>query len=141
MRKLSIFTLAAGCAAIAVPAMAQDEMPGSEGAMPPPDAPMPAPETANEMAPDQKMQYDTWSQQEQATYDAWPADHQAYFWTLVPQRQTIYWRLSEADRATIAAMADPDRETAWMRVEAQMAEQPDPSAGGESPAPEEAPME
>lgn len=133
MRKLIISTLAAGCAAITVPAAAQDEMPGADQTMPEPDAAM----AGVEMSPDQQMQYDVWSQQEQTTYNGWAPDHQTYFWTLSPQRQTIYWRLSEADRATIAAMDEPDRETAWMRVESQVAQQPDPSAGGEAPPPAE----
>lgn len=119
MRKLTIFTLIAGSAALAVPVAAQDEPPGTNGSVPEAQAPMPA----AQLSPDQQMQYDAWSAQEKGTYDGWAPDHQAYFWTLTPQRQTIYWRLSEADRATIAAMADPDRETAWMRVESQVAQQ------------------
>lgn len=134
MRKLIVFTLAAGSAALAVSASAQDEPPGSSGSMPEPQATMPA----VELSPDQQMQYDTWSAQEKGTYSSWGPEHQAYFWTLTPQRQTIYWRLSEADRATIAAMTEPDRETAWMRVESRVAEQadsPGSTADGEEAAP------
>lgn len=142
MRKFIVFALAAGSAALAVPISAQNSQSGSTGAMPQTGVPRTgAAMPTTDITPAQRMQYDSWSAQERSTYDGWAADHQAYFWALPPQRQSIYWRLSEADRATIAAMPDPDRETAWARVESQVAQQADNAAApSESDTAEPAPQ-
>lgn len=64
---------------------------------------------------DAKMQ--AWPEEKRTAFNAWTPETQTYFWSLSEDRQEIFWRIADADKATLATMAEPQREATWVELE------------------------
>mgnify|MGYP006212850019 CR=1 FL=1 len=64
---------------------------------------------------DAKMQ--AWPAEQRTAFNTWTPETQTYFWTLSEDRQEIFWRIADADKATLATMAEPQREATWVELE------------------------
>jgi hypothetical protein len=70
-----------------------------------------------ELTTDQQAEHDRWPTTTQAQYAAWPAETKSYYWSLEPGRRMLFWALADSDKIALTAMAGPEREDAWKRIE------------------------
>ncbi|MCZ8369213.1 MAG: hypothetical protein O9293_04475 [Porphyrobacter sp.] len=64
---------------------------------------------------DAKMQ--AWPAEQRTAFNTCTPETQTYFWTLSEDRQEIFWRIADTDKATLATMAEPQREATWVELE------------------------
>jgi hypothetical protein len=69
---------------------------------------------------DQDTKVQSWPAEQQTAYKAWSPETQTYFWSLTEERQKIFWRINDADKTTLATMAEPQRESTWAELEARL---------------------
>lgn len=84
------------------------------------ETPMAAAEPMADLTAEQQAAMQSWPADQQSAYKLWPADTQAYFWTLSPERQTMFWALTDADKLKLSTMPEPQRESVWAQIEAQL---------------------
>lgn len=69
---------------------------------------------------DQAAKMQSWPPELQTSYKTWSPETQTYYWSLTEPRQEMFWRLTDADKARLAALPEPQQETAWAQIEASV---------------------
>lgn len=104
--------------------MPQDAAPtGTPPVETPPEAAMPAPAPAAEptlSAAEIDAKVQALPAEQQTALKAWAPEVQSYYWTLSEDRQELFWKIADGDKATLATMAEPQREATWVELETRV---------------------